>query len=246
MKKGAILFLFLILIPCVCAGELKVTQEHPFYVDNSWISAKQLIVGDLIQTYDGKKARITNIKEITENVPVYNLEDSYFHNYLVTRDNLIVHNSKKPIRRYQPARYPYISAESIYQLQNIQRRFLSEPDAPKIGLIGSRVRGYSFDTGKAASQLSDLDIVLVYSYEPCPNIINRYYNNGYFKAALDRVTGVSHDQPIATLTMEEAMRTNPPEIVRIVRENGGLQGMLEKGMDTSIFNGWADVILLPY
>jgi len=95
MKKGVLFLLGLILFSnFVFAGELKVTNEHPFLINNVWIPAKQLIVGDLLTTIDGKKARITIIEEIQENVQVYNLEDSYFHNYIA--NGIIVHNSDKP------------------------------------------------------------------------------------------------------------------------------------------------------
>jgi len=80
------------------SGKLKVTEEHPFYINNTWIPASNLQVGDLLTTIDGKKARITSIKDIQENVSVYNLEDDVFHNYVASSDGevgVVVHNSNK-------------------------------------------------------------------------------------------------------------------------------------------------------
>ena len=60
--------LFLILLVSVIslaslirADELQVTEEHPFLVNDSWIPAKELVVGDELLTIDGKKVRITEI-----------------------------------------------------------------------------------------------------------------------------------------------------------------------------------------
>lgn len=96
MKKEVFLLVFIILVfsGLVSASQLKVTLEHPFLIDNKWVEAKQLTAGDMLATVDGKKARITSIEQVYENVSVYNIEDYIFHNYIA--DNIIVHNSNKP------------------------------------------------------------------------------------------------------------------------------------------------------
>jgi len=77
------------------AGKLKVTQEHPFLVDDEWIPASDLEIGDELTTIDGKKVRITNIQDIETQEPflVYNLEADPYHDFVVSEDNLVVHNS---------------------------------------------------------------------------------------------------------------------------------------------------------
>jgi len=106
MKRGYIWLLFilslilLLALPLTYAQQLKVTSEHPFLVDNKWIPAKQLQVGDILKTIDGKTARITEINDIVsdESFPVYNLESSFSD--FVVEDGLIAHNSNKPGRFY--------------------------------------------------------------------------------------------------------------------------------------------------
>jgi hypothetical protein len=82
-----IIFLFL---PLISAGQLNVTQEHPFLINGSWIEAKDLREGDLLQTSDGKNVRITNIKDVevpeNESVEVYNLEAGIYHDFVVCGD----------------------------------------------------------------------------------------------------------------------------------------------------------------
>ena len=79
---------------------LKVTALHPFYIklNNNlgygWIYAKDLKVGNLVITSDGKYYEITNIefKIVTDNF--YNIEVENNHNYYVTEDNILVHNKR--------------------------------------------------------------------------------------------------------------------------------------------------------
>jgi len=92
--------LFVFLSSFASAGELKVTEEHPFLVNGEWISASELKVGDLLQTADGKKVRITEIEDIIDNnsFPVYNLEAGRYHNFVVDSGDgleVVVHNSNK-------------------------------------------------------------------------------------------------------------------------------------------------------
>ncbi len=93
-----ILFMSLFFISLISAAALQVTEEHPFLINGSWISAHDLKIGDILQTADGKKVRITAIEDIIskENFPVYNLEAGIYHDFVVNGgDNLevIVHNS---------------------------------------------------------------------------------------------------------------------------------------------------------
>jgi hypothetical protein len=100
-----LLFIFLISLNIlfVQAGTLKVTEEHPFLVNGSWISASELKVGDVLETIDGKKVRITSLEDIvsSENFSVYNLEAGVYHDFVVCGEDgcsddslgVVVHNS---------------------------------------------------------------------------------------------------------------------------------------------------------
>ena len=86
-------------------GELKVTLEHPFLIDGEWIEASQLEAGDMLTTIDGKKARIVFVEDVVldEPISVYNLEDEYYHNYIVDgvgdeEGGVVVHNSRVPLK----------------------------------------------------------------------------------------------------------------------------------------------------
>jgi len=108
MKKITIslilVLLFLVSLSFISASsQLKVTEEHPFLVDGEWIDASELEVGDILQTYDGKQVRITNLEDIVkdENFLVYNLEAEPYHDFVVGDEDLgiVVHNSDKLPRR---------------------------------------------------------------------------------------------------------------------------------------------------
>ena len=94
--------LLLILVVSVSAGQLKVTNEHPFLIDEKWIPASELKIGDLITTAGGKKVKIIKITDIVLDKPilVYNLEANPFNNFVLS-DGIVVHNSNKPFECHQ-------------------------------------------------------------------------------------------------------------------------------------------------
>jgi len=100
MKREFISIVLVILfgINLILAGELRVTQEHPFLIDGKWIPASSLEVGDELVSVDGKKIKITSIKDVfLENpVLVYNLDSSETDDFIVGEENIVVHNSESP------------------------------------------------------------------------------------------------------------------------------------------------------
>ncbi len=137
MKKGVIIcLLFLILafaLPVInsnssIVGELKVTLEHPFLINNEWVSANDLVEGDELTTVDGKLVRVVSVEKVVEDTEVYNIEDDVgINNYVVGGFGLgegleglvgggfggdgsiigggfggvVVHNSNNPILNYK-------------------------------------------------------------------------------------------------------------------------------------------------
>ncbi|MDD5193973.1 MAG: polymorphic toxin-type HINT domain-containing protein, partial [Candidatus Nanoarchaeia archaeon] len=99
---------------------LKVTSEHPFLVDGNWIPAKELSVGDELNTLSGEDVVITKITKIAplNSVEVYNLEAGVYHNFVV-EDNLIVHNSNVPVE---------------LQIDSVDLNFLSSEEISKLDL----------------------------------------------------------------------------------------------------------------
>jgi len=54
----------------VHAGQLSTTDDQRFYVNGSWVRAADLKPGDIMETYDGKRIRITNITDVTSDQPL--------------------------------------------------------------------------------------------------------------------------------------------------------------------------------
>ncbi len=97
----AFLFLLILSFSFISAGELQVTQEHPFLINGNWMPAKDLVVGDILQTSNGGRVRITGIENIISEEPflVYNFEDTFgINNYIVNGGDgvgVVVHNSNQ-------------------------------------------------------------------------------------------------------------------------------------------------------
>ena len=68
------------------------TIRHPFFVNNSWVEAKNLKIGDKLSLKDGKNAIITNLLKVERQTKVYNFEVKDNHNYYVSELGVLVHN----------------------------------------------------------------------------------------------------------------------------------------------------------
>ena len=70
--------------------KLKVTPDHPFYINGEWIQAKNLGLINYILNVD-----LFSIEKIYEKQPNYNLHTERYHNYIVNLGNtyLIAHNA---------------------------------------------------------------------------------------------------------------------------------------------------------
>ena len=99
MKKAGILFalIILLMVNLILAGELRVTQEHPFFVNGEWVTASDLQVGDELITSSGEKVKIISIKDVSSPTEVYNLDSSETDDFVVGVDNIVVHNSDMPL-----------------------------------------------------------------------------------------------------------------------------------------------------
>jgi hypothetical protein len=70
---------------------ITTTAEHPFYSNGTWVKAKDLSIGDSLQTIDKNLVSILSIEIINSKTKVYNLHDvGKNHNFYAHR--ILVHN----------------------------------------------------------------------------------------------------------------------------------------------------------
>ncbi|MFM7888557.1 MAG: polymorphic toxin-type HINT domain-containing protein, partial [Pseudanabaena sp.] len=76
-------------------GELiSTTEEHPFWTsDHGWVEAKDLEVGSLLQTEDGRIIDVDKIEKREGDFTVYNFKVEGFHTYFVSDLGILVHNA---------------------------------------------------------------------------------------------------------------------------------------------------------
>ena len=78
-------------------SQIKSTAPHPFWVEGKgWVEAGNLLEGDKVKLYSGEV--LEEIKEIRrerleEPVKTYNFEVEDWHTYLVSENNVLVHNA---------------------------------------------------------------------------------------------------------------------------------------------------------
>jgi len=71
-------------------GSLRVTPNHPVFVEGTWKDAGDLTVGDSLLSTDGKTVKVASIEKIRERIPVYNIEVDRYHTYFA--GDVLVHN----------------------------------------------------------------------------------------------------------------------------------------------------------
>ena len=76
----------------VDGAEITCTPEHPFYVNGSWVEAKDLIKGMSLTTLEGKISSVESVELLDGKVKVYNFEVEGNHNYYVSEKGILVHN----------------------------------------------------------------------------------------------------------------------------------------------------------
>ena len=75
--------------------EITTTPSHPFYVvDKGFVEAVELEIGDEVETADGERLFVTDIRYEYLDVPVtvYNFEVADWHTYYVSDEDVLVHN----------------------------------------------------------------------------------------------------------------------------------------------------------
>ncbi|MFS0724193.1 polymorphic toxin-type HINT domain-containing protein [Paenibacillus sp. 1P07SE] len=73
---------------------ITTTDEHPFWiVGKGWVESKNLVVGDVLTTSDGKELAIEKIEVKKEHTTVYNFMVKDFHTYFVSNLGIWTHNA---------------------------------------------------------------------------------------------------------------------------------------------------------
>jgi large repetitive protein len=73
---------------------ISTTGEHPFWTpDKGWVEAKDLVVGSLVQTEDGRVIDVDGVEQREGDFTVYNFKVEGFHTYFVSDLGILVHNT---------------------------------------------------------------------------------------------------------------------------------------------------------
>gem|GEM_PF-2936576 len=73
---------------------ITTTDEHPFWVmGKQWVKSKDLQIGDILTTSDGRELAVEQIEIKEEHRTVYNFKVKDFHTYFVSNLGIWTHNS---------------------------------------------------------------------------------------------------------------------------------------------------------
>ncbi len=80
---------------------ITTTDEHPFWiVGKGWVKSKDVLVGDILTTSNGKELAIEKIEVKKEHATVYNFMVKDYHTYFVSNLGIWTHNSCLPDSRW--------------------------------------------------------------------------------------------------------------------------------------------------
>jgi hypothetical protein len=134
---------------------ISTTGEHPFWVpDKGWVEPKDLIVGSLLQTEDGRVVDVDKIEKRFGQFEVYNFRVEGIPTYFVSELGVLVYNTCGDV--VGPGR---LTPQEAEQIQRIGDNYHTE-----IHLVGSRAggRGRNIDTdlpvGKGEGRRSNIDM----------------------------------------------------------------------------------------
>ena len=71
-------------------NELKVTANHPIFINGVWKQAGEIIIGDKLLDKRNNLVIVYNVEEVSEDIIVYNLEVENYHTYYA--EDYLVHN----------------------------------------------------------------------------------------------------------------------------------------------------------
>ncbi|HEX08641.1 MAG TPA: hypothetical protein ENG38_02390, partial [Thermoplasmatales archaeon] len=79
---------------------LRITPEHILLVNNKWLPAYMVKIGDHFRTINGKETEIISIQHVFEKTWEYNLEVEPYNTFFA--EGILVHNAKAPSEPYVP------------------------------------------------------------------------------------------------------------------------------------------------
>ena len=139
---------------------ISTTGEHPFWVaDKGWVEAKDLIVGSLLQTADGRVVDVDKVEKREGKVEVYNLKVEGIPTYYVSELGILVHNANCPPLTPPPNPTNPISMDDAVSLgaQHVG-------DGGQIGISGSG--GYQFISSGVDAQGNNIARVARFDINP--------------------------------------------------------------------------------
>jgi parallel beta-helix repeat protein len=86
-------------------NKLRLTSNHPMHVNGEWREAGEIKSGDKLLDINGDEIPVTSIERVDEEVSVYNLEVSGYHNYFA--EDVLTHNKCPRIFAYNGTDYEF-------------------------------------------------------------------------------------------------------------------------------------------
>lgn len=207
---------------------LKVTNEHPFFLDGKWINASDLKVGDELTLVNGKKARIKSIEDIVEDKEVYNIHVNGSEDYFA--NSVLVHNKPVPTGNIDRSKVDYIPGKDVD---------IPIPPAEQELVLDREFAEFLFTEMSPAEKAAAMKVI-----DNTERIDFNDFRNDLLKAT-ERFSEQVKDEPYV-LVLKSRIKSNSwaYEIARekLGREPDGIVFLLDSGYTVSDYplDGWFD------
>ncbi len=106
-------------------NRLRLTPNHPMYVNGEVIPAGKIVVGDSLLDKDGNSVLVTSIEAVDEIVSTYNLEVAGNHNYFA--EDILTHNKCPRVFTYNGNDYEFDMLLNVAQFTKREEAEFSYP-----------------------------------------------------------------------------------------------------------------------
>ncbi len=142
---------------------LKVTPNHPMYINGKWDKIGNAVLGDELGCKDSLVS-ITKIDYIFAKVPTYNIEVEKNHNYhvLLSGKNILVHNKQRQYGKYDDGESCFLKGTKVLMADGFYKNIENIK-------MGDRV--VSFDSEKQKREIGFVS----YVFHHKPEEMSSYY-----------------------------------------------------------------------
>ncbi len=211
---------------------LYVTEEHPFYLQDDWVAAKNLKSGDLLAS-SKDDVLVKEIKWLDRTTAVYNFEVSNTHTYCVGSSSVVVHNLCAHLQ-YNSTNFGNYARKALREsfgkgAKGFEAHHLIPVNFAKSNRMVQRAihGGFGFNTSKVNGKL-----LKMWDHRGGgSNIYSHAYYDKYVKQQLDEIKGIWDGTDAHAAELMEGLAKDMDEVIDTMPKGSNLDDYFKDLLD---------------